>query len=96
MLGIPKSELVLYLPEITLSYLNNLSWSLVNRGFGNNWNILADKLANGKGKGINNLFLPIKLSNLSKTSLNDNTFLGQGRDPDILKKSIKFKIWVKI
>ncbi len=28
----------------------------------------------------------------AKTSLNDNTFLGQGRDPDILKKSIKFNI----
>ena len=48
----PKSKLVLYKPDFILSYFSNLSWSSVNKGFGNICNILADRFANDKNVEI--------------------------------------------
>ena len=67
------SELVLYLPDEILSYFSSLNWSLVSKGFGNNSNKLAKICAKGRGKGNKTLFLPIRISNLCKISLNVTT-----------------------
>ena len=48
-----------------------MSWSIVNNGFGSNWNIFADKVAAKRGRGINNLFLLISLSNLFNIFFNE-------------------------
>ena len=54
LLGIPISELLLYFPDKTLSYLSNLNWSSVKIGFGNNWNIFAVNNANGNNASNEN------------------------------------------
>ena len=69
LLGIPISELVLYFPDGILSYFNNLSWSTVSKGLGNNWKNFADNFAIGNGKGIKNLFLSIRLKSICNISL---------------------------
>ena len=67
------SKFVLYFPDITLSYFNNLSWSVVSKGFGIISKKLAEISANFKGKGINNLFLFIDFKIFVKISLKVST-----------------------
>ena len=65
------SELLLYFEVEILSYFKSFNWSLVSSGFGNISKSLAENSANGNGKGIYTLFLPINFNNFSNKPLNE-------------------------
>ena len=70
------SKLDLYFPDKILSYFNNLSWSSVSRGLGNNWKNFADNLAKCiPDKNIDNFRTTCGNLKSIRTNINYSSFL---------------------